>query len=405
MQSVNPTLASEETRCTYLSASYNIGKFNLTVPNLMPDEFLLGYFGRLSKQNGLVEYRQGKRIINNIFIDKASRYNHYPLALQMSELLGMAPNSVVRDHTLTATLRSLDYKNLDASDLRILQSQGCCLAKENVYLCTKCVEEDLDYLGFSFWRTSHQLHGVDFCSKHFHPLMIALSSHASFNSPDQILRNQDFELTAITENDYRHPIIQNYIQLMDDHSHHQSVIDFKSMLKYLNLKCDLINLNINTKEILSISDIILRETPNGWLLKHFPAFNRKTTGQILRCIDHAYIKGRSPSLVNLLLMLTNLCPNIAYTDLREIQLGLNNRNYLAHENPRKQHTSRICKHLNLSFKSLNPINSSINPEINIRETFKAFTDFLSGTSLSEVLQSKKVDIARFEHFLRESCQI
>lgn len=268
-----------------VSSFQNYNKCNLTIPSLMHGELLLGYFGRLSRQNGFNDYLVAKKFINNLFIDKSNKYNHYPLALQMSDLLHIEPDILVRNHTLTPILRGIDYKNRSNSDQRILQSQGCCLAKENLYFCAECVQEDLNYHGFSYWRVFHQIHGVDYCSKHTSQLLIANIEHASYKSPDAVLRNKSFDFTRIPKKEYENPIIQNYIQLLEDHTSHQAIIDFKPLLKYLNFRCDLKNLNLSTSNIQVISDLIFNQTPKTWLLKYFPVFNRKTNGQIIRCID------------------------------------------------------------------------------------------------------------------------
>ncbi len=339
-------------------------KFNLTIPCLMPDELLLGYFGRLSKQNGFNDYLLAKKFINKIYTDRAVGFKHYPLALQMSDLLNIEPDKLASKHTLTPILRSIDHKNRSISDIKILQSQGCCLAKGNVYLCEKCVEEDMDYLGFSFWRVSHQIHGVDFCFKHHSPLLVANDDQSSFNTPYDVWRNKKFEITNISEDEFNNPIIQNYIQLIEDHINHQASIDIKSVINYLRFRFDLQNIEKKNGCVETISDLILKNAPQDWLLKHFPIFRKKTIGDTLRCIDLSHLKGRT-SLMHLLLMLSCISPEIGYFELRNLKPNINKLD---------------------------------------ANTYAAFTDFLTGGRLEEIMHRESITNLGFENLLRGICQ-
>ncbi len=54
-------------------------------------------------------------------------------------------------------------------------------------LCESCVEQDLREFGYSFWRRSHQLPGVYFCSDHGRALLCFEGREAFRSAPDEVL--------------------------------------------------------------------------------------------------------------------------------------------------------------------------------------------------------------------------
>lgn len=55
--------------------------------------------------------------------------------------------------------------------------------EKTLRLCECCLKEDLSFRGFSYWRRSHQLIGVTWCTKHERPLLQTSLSSAMACSP------------------------------------------------------------------------------------------------------------------------------------------------------------------------------------------------------------------------------
>lgn len=415
------SLLAEETsvRATKNHFEYlKIGQqFSLIVPQLMPDELLLGYFGSFGLVNGYPDYLTAKKIIKNIFINHFHKEYQYPLTLQLAHILNIEQEKIVANHTIVPTMRSIDHQNTPGHDGGVLKALEYSLAKLNVCFCENCISEDRNYIGYSYWRRSHQIHGIDFCSKHGTPLMMAVDENAHYQTPHKIFNSGKFLQQNITPSEYKHPVIQKYIELIEDYLEIQSAINFKSLIKMLNYS--VLTNNIAKPQVTHnyISDYILDNTPNNWLVKHFPFFKNKSLNIPIGCIDFPH---RAPSLFNLLLMISNLVPE---ADSQILQYHTDSVSYASR--PRRNISISKSKVVNL-YKKYGGNYSQISEELaklklggmhllhqfglppldDLNDaTLKAIFDFFEGTSLIKILQRESVDFSAFETTIRTSSQL
>jgi hypothetical protein len=308
-------------------------------------------------------------------------------------------------------MRSIDHQNIPSYDVSILKAKGYSLAKANVCFCESCISEDRNYIGYSYWRRSHQIHGVDFCSKHGTPLMMAIDENAHYLSPHKILKSGKFLQQDITLSEYGNPVIQKYIELIEDYIEIQSVINFKILIRMLNHIAQEKNVAPNY-----ISDYILDNTPNNWLVKHFPCFKKKTLNIPITCIDTPH---KAPSLFNILLMISNLMPETDGQILRHQPDSVpypspRRENYISKYkliNLYKEHDgnySRILEELTkLKLSGIHRLDQLRLPPLDDLNdaTLKAVFDFFEGTSLIKILQRESVDFSAFETTIRTSSQL
>lgn len=393
-------------------------QFSLNVPKLMPDEFLLGYFGRFGLVNGYPNYLTAKRKINHIFRVHLNKECQYPLPLQLAEILNIDPAKIVANYTLIAIMRSPDHNNIPSHDVKVLKAMGYSLVKANVCFCERCVSEDLSFIGYSYWRRSHQIHGVNFCIKHGTPLMMAEDENAHYQSPNKMLKFGRFLPPKITSIEYEHPVIKKYVELVMDCTDNKPELNFMNLVKILDYRKLTNSIATPLIKHCFISDFILDNTPNNWLVEHFPIFKKKERNIPILRID--FIKDHienSPNLFNLLLMISNLMPELNYQTLhnesfspilpgRINSIGKSTATHLYIKNRGKY--SLIFEELvklgiggmhfiyRLGLPPLDDLNDATN---------KAFFDFLDGTSLIEIMQREKIDISAFEKIIRAGSQL
>jgi hypothetical protein len=393
-------------------------QFSLIVPKLMPDEFLLGYFGRFGLSNGFPNYLSAKRKINHIFRIQLNKERQYPLPLQLADILNINPEKIVADHTLVPILRSPEHSTIPSHDVKVLKAMGYIFVKPNVCFCESCISEDLSYLGYSYWRRSHQIHGVDFCSKHGTQLMVAIDENSHYRSPNKILKQRRYLLPKTTLTEYEHPVIKKYIELLMDCIENKPKINFISLVKILDHR-KLTNSIANPHVKHSfISDIIFDNTPTNWLIEHFPIFSEKEKNIPITRID--FIKDHienSPSLFNLLLMISNLMPEANYQTLQSESLS----NLV----PKRINTIGKSTAILLYKKYLGKYNLIFGELIKLKigsmhyiyrlgllplddlddATSKAIFDFLDGTSLMEIMRRETVNFTAFEKKIKASSKL
>jgi len=389
---------------------------SLIVPTLMPDELLLGYLGRLGFVNDYPDYLTAKKILKNIFVNHYHKEYQYPLALQLANILNVDPEMIVKNHTLVPIMRSIDTQNIPSHDVSVLKAMGYSLAKPNVCFCENCISEDLNYIGHSYWRRSHQIHGIDFCYKHDTPLMMATIENAHYQFPQKIFKSGKFLQQKIISSEYKHPVIQKYIQLIDDYIEIQSTIKYRYILKMLKHKALMKNTTKSQGAQHYISDFIIENTPINWLVKHFPIFKKKSLNVPICCIDAPH---KAPNLFNLLLMISNMMPEANSQILQSRRSSFSPT--LPHLN---NHLTKFKA--NILYKKHNEIYTQISEELARFElktthhlqqfrlpvqddlndaTSEAVLDFFRGTSLKNIMQRKSVNFTAFEMLIRKGSQL
>ncbi|PUE12779.1 TniQ family protein [Limnohabitans sp. T6-20] len=124
------------------------------VPAPLPDECLRSYGYRVFEEN-----KRPIKMTRNLLQDlhRASR---------------LSIDHLVRHHTHLGYFRFVSEKYFDQEisrhpDLHTNRMINAGLTpSRTANYCPKCIEEDCDFHGLSYWRRSHQLPGVNHCSKH-----------------------------------------------------------------------------------------------------------------------------------------------------------------------------------------------------------------------------------------------
>lgn len=141
----------------------------IVVPQPMPDEIARSILGRMLRWNGLrrckgIEAVRALREATGISASEAG-----PTVVLIAQILGRDPRGFVEQHTLLPWWLIVRPKNWLDEDGRLRDSslaQTIQPQRPYVSLCPKCVSEDLQFHGHSYWRRAHQLDGAYECLKH-----------------------------------------------------------------------------------------------------------------------------------------------------------------------------------------------------------------------------------------------
>jgi len=108
----------------------------------------------------------------NVFLKKHTLYNYYSNFLSNSEIDSLYKYVMHGNTTINTTLKT--YVTFPVANLKY---------------CNKCLREDYDKLGESYWRLSHQIPTVVICPKHFHPLI----------KSESFIEHQKLEMPKVNE--------------------------------------------------------------------------------------------------------------------------------------------------------------------------------------------------------------
>jgi len=167
-----------------------------------------------------------------------------------------------------------------------------------------------------------------------------------------------------------------------------------------------------------ISDFIFDNTPNNWLIEHFPIFREKEKNIPIIRID--FIKDHienCPSLFNLLLMISNLMPEANYQTFQSDSFSYfmpkrinsigKSTAILLYKRNRGKYNLIFEELVKLKIGDMHFIyRLGLVPLDDLDDaTSKAIFDFLDGTALVEIMLRKNVNFSAFEKTIKVSSKL
>lgn len=159
----------------------------------LPDELAHGYRGRVLMFNGLRHSAENLTLLAEWVQRQIEGADELSPVEVLAWLAGKSSEHFVRDHTTMPFRRSVATEQCElphGSPLQrsLLVKRALCDTRRYACLCSQCVEEDVQFHGHSYWRRSHQMPGVYWCSKHGQPLHYARAPNPYSRFPSDWLR-------------------------------------------------------------------------------------------------------------------------------------------------------------------------------------------------------------------------
>lgn len=146
---------------------FNIPK-SFIAPTPQPSELIESTLVRAARLNGLDDSG------GFVSVGRALKSDKIVLAIAERLLPGSASDLLLK-HTLIplqqAFVREATYQNHGRDWAFSSHHTSTVVAPIDPRHCPRCLEEDLDWHGFSFYRRHHQIHAVTVCGKHATPLI------------------------------------------------------------------------------------------------------------------------------------------------------------------------------------------------------------------------------------------
>lgn len=286
------------------------------IPILMPDEYWIGYLGRLLIPNGMKLVRDYGNI--NIFLDSilsamnSDFINHY-IYLKVATIAEKEIEIFTQQHSLIPFLRVANIRNRRprnwAGEYKALAFR---LIKKGVYFCKSCITEDINHHGYSYWRRSHQLPGINWCLKHGLSLSYVSNKNAMHYPPDTYFNNETYAECKIADEIKNNPIINKFTMVIQEYVENPIELNVKNLAKLLSQKATELNLVKNTKDNGKfISDFLIEGTPATWRNEHFPNLIKPTVGEFYGEFDYALMTKKPVKKLNILLVIASIFPSEA----------------------------------------------------------------------------------------------
>lgn len=164
----------------------------LHLPELLPDELMGGYLGRIGRINGINKHAVRAQL-HEITGRANLRVMDRTWCHALAGALGTTAEMLARAHTTLPLLRALrsdgdSLSHAAEGDAKLLRLLEIALPDEGPRLCPMCVNEDEHFWGISYWRRSHQIKGINWCTKHQSPLLVATTADVLNNFPEEVVQ-------------------------------------------------------------------------------------------------------------------------------------------------------------------------------------------------------------------------
>lgn len=249
----------------------------LVVSKIQPNELLQGWRGRMAATNCLESADEVESAFhswcsrNSLVVGDDPDFVAYAAAV-----LGVSRQEVIQRHTLTPYFDSLgklkqNKPGRPGRHLRTYQRRAPLrIDRKDAVLCPQCVEEDLAFWGFSYWRRSHHLPGVVCCSTHSGPLLV-VGDHGCFDRcPDHYLASSGKQL-ALPQDEPAKGILLRYARVAEEILERAPTIDSVMASSLIGERVKQAGLRITKVGIRkTLSTHLMELLPLAWLETTFP---------------------------------------------------------------------------------------------------------------------------------------
>lgn len=268
----------------------------------MPDE--LGgwaHIGRLKALNGFISVDAIRQLLFSWTGEnsKAHGKRNATIVRPLAAAAGVEPIDYLQHHSL----HYLSNAIWQPGQQRLGLGRSLTLLRPNVYLCKRCVHEDLQRYGMAYWHRKHQLPGNYWCSLHGSPLKYVEDSTALYRSPSQALKHCTKSQFPRLEDMGNPKLIKRFLQL------ETGLLAAHQPLNGLAVSHVL--LKAAAKEGVHdwrganhtlFSDLLNSRFSGQWLRAVLPVFEKKRMGSRLKTIDRGLSTGHARGIAFIVAM-------------------------------------------------------------------------------------------------------
>jgi hypothetical protein len=142
----------------------------------MPNEVAVAHQGRIAWLEVHSSAKETDEWIKTLLGSKNQDAVAMPRLHQLAILSNMKPTQYAQHHSMLPALRvaskaGTDHLHGDDISQSYSRRLGMLTQRRGAFCCERCIEEDLKEQHFSWFRRTHHLIGVDWCSVHGCPLV------------------------------------------------------------------------------------------------------------------------------------------------------------------------------------------------------------------------------------------
>lgn len=264
------------------------------LPTVMPDEFVLGYWGRIHILNLFRTPNQTAEALIEYFDLPSSRIQRIE-ALALSAQL--STQKFVQNHTLIPAhgAIAIEHPGVDhgAPKLEALIKQWWkLLHRPGAFFCPACASEQRSHWGVSYWQRACQLRGICWCPTHLCPLVACSETAFTVTTPRvELVTNA---IPAVKAGTTSWSVIERYSQIMTGFLERNRRAGMRNVVRQIRPVAVQQSIYAGTnKDGQFLSDIAVKQLPAWWLDELFPHIRTKQLGAPFSSLDNTVLNGHA----------------------------------------------------------------------------------------------------------------
>ncbi len=259
----------------------------MLIPHILPDEFVLGYRGRIRILNGFPDTPRMMAALHPEGYCSDFNQSGTPAISVLAKAANVNCIQFVCRHSLIPFIRAVVMRDPHQAhgepdgEQRLVRS-GFRALREAAFFCPDCAAEDASFWGFPYWRRIHQIPGVDWCPKHGAPLVNGPAAEFDNLPPVDSPDVADHAPGDGSQN----PVICRYVDIVQGLMELRTPLHSTEVTRMLGSAARNSGLRVSpTGRRPTLSDLALEQVPRSWLLRHFPNVARKEPFTYIRNFD------------------------------------------------------------------------------------------------------------------------
>lgn len=265
-----------------------------------PDEIAEGHLGRIAILKG---FESQKSCLEHL-VSELKENKHFDPTMTTVEVLsafsGKNLHRYMKLHTLlpfTCFAGNDKKRTKTGSWTRDAQkNDGLRRLRNGAYFCSECVQEDVQFLGYSYWRRTHQLPGVFWCDKHPEVCLQEVATDNPFGRlPQNWINDSATRKYTISPEIKHHPLVIRFNFFCRKMLNSNKSYDILRVRPPMSFLARVAGLQVENSSVglkyPYFSDLIARIFPKEWLDSVAPNCFKKAYGERYPKIDSALVPG------------------------------------------------------------------------------------------------------------------
>lgn len=241
----------------------------------MPDELAIAHEGRIAWMNGWLNEAEARIYIWRDNMQMGHDLSGMNRLHRLAWISDIAPREYMKLHSMLPIIKMISNRTNEIfgeATEGLSRSLSMSTQKKGAFCCPECMNEDLKFWDFSWYRRKHHLIGIDWCSLHGCQLLNVRDENAFYRNPHHWQKLGQLKRPQISTTKFpESAIVRRYIDISEALLLQTRPFSFLQAKEILAAKIKKYNLKYKTVEEF-LTEKFQNSVPDQWLKSLDPRF-------------------------------------------------------------------------------------------------------------------------------------